>query len=435
MSLESNGKQQDQQSTDVNIDSPNGNNGGSNGVNVSFNAEQISLINNAETDYAQSNFSSCFANINSLQKSISSSQQQHTHNSTRISMNKALCELALGHYTEIDLFKKELQRICGQVKLNLDELENLDEAQYCSIFYNYSVVLFFKQQYTKCLNIVEKLYYQFTATINEQLSRQIEIIYAQVLLQISQPDKALLILKNAEKNLKSSTTMMMMTKKKNEEETTNSTLDHQNVELNDSLKHQRTIQILKTKCFLSLNQTEQAEKELKELTKTPSDYKESTLNNLKANLDYLNQNNSDCLRQLIENCTTSLTPLLNLKTNDDNDDDENKNILQTLTTAIQSNKTTIKLIDFNNSLNNNNGNDFLFLLMTSTHKLVKFIDKKNDSFNDNPISKINTITTNFFSNLALVHFSIRKFNLSLVYTQRAINENNKFIRQTSNNIY
>lgn len=78
------------------------------------------------------------------------------------------------------LFKRD------KVKLDLDKLESLDDANNAGLFFNYACYLYLTRDYWKCFKIVDKLYSQFRELLEPKLVRQVSILFADLLIHLRQ---------------------------------------------------------------------------------------------------------------------------------------------------------------------------------------------------------------------------------------------------------
>jgi hypothetical protein len=103
-------------------------------------------------------------------------------------MNKALCELALTHYKDIDNFEQELKNSCSQKKLDLKKLDTLDNSENCCLFYNYALLLYFNRKYSQCYKVINKIYNRFGEFLDDKLFREINFLYVRLLIHLKQVD-------------------------------------------------------------------------------------------------------------------------------------------------------------------------------------------------------------------------------------------------------
>jgi len=185
---------------------------------------------------------------------------------------------------------------------------------------------------------------------------------------------------------------------------------------------------------LLLNSCKLSDKELKHLINIGDSIKSHTASNFKAEFDFINENYSECLKNLGLEMKKTLTNIISAQKLA-----PNTNVLQQLNAIA----TTTNILNFNNNNNNvniiNNNNDFILYLLKTTQNLTNWLDSiqsNNDDDDDDdndmrnlndPLMQINSSTLIFYNNLALVHHSINKYGLSSLYFQRALNENTKFI--------
>ena len=132
------------------------------------------------------------------------------------------------------------------------------------------------------------------------------------------------------------------------------------------------------------------------------------MSSLKAQADYVNENYSDCLKQMAFEMKKTLTTQFSSQLLA-----SGGNLLQQL-----------NVIATTNTLNFNNNNDLVLYLLKTTQSLTNWLDSIPPSLTN---LQANTNTTIFFNNIALVHHSIQKHSLSSLYFQRALAANAKFI--------
>lgn len=169
-----------------------------------------------------------------------------------------------------------------------------------------------------------------------------------------------------------------------------------------------------------LNTTKLSDKELKQLASLGDSVKSQTICNFKTQTDYINENYSDCLKQLVFEMKKHLTTIFTAQQLT-----SSTNVLQQLNAIVTSNS-----LSFNNSNNINtinNNNELVLYLLKTTQNLTACLDSIQSKNTIEPLRQINANTTVFFNNLALVHHSLQKHSLSSLYFQKALNENTKFI--------
>lgn len=111
---------------------------------------------------------------------------------SKIAMNYALCELAASSFRNHEALKKELKRILKeQEALGSDSTEStqkthLDDLQLSFVNYNLAVLYFYNKEYGKSLKIIEDIYNSFNELIDEKLSRQITMLYVELLIETNQ---------------------------------------------------------------------------------------------------------------------------------------------------------------------------------------------------------------------------------------------------------
>lgn len=82
-----------------------------------------------------------------------------------------------------------------------------------------------------------------------------------------------------------------------------------------------------------------------------------------------------------------------------------------------------------NLVKHSNSSDLLFLnLLTNNQSLLSWLEKSNSL-----TTTTSSLTSIYLNNLALVHYSMHKFNLSCLYLQKSLNENLKFMQKLIEN--
>jgi hypothetical protein len=76
--------------------------------------------------------------------------------------------------------------IIFKINVNMKNLDSLNDSPYYILFYNYALLLYFKRQYDDAFKIVERLNNQYSDVVDESLSRQINFLYAELLIQLRQ---------------------------------------------------------------------------------------------------------------------------------------------------------------------------------------------------------------------------------------------------------
>lgn len=78
----------------------------------------------------------------------------------------------------------------------MTKLETLEDLQHSIIFYNYAIILYYNKQYSECFKIIDKLYYQFNELLDENLFREINFIFVDLLIQLRKVSFCILIFVN-----------------------------------------------------------------------------------------------------------------------------------------------------------------------------------------------------------------------------------------------
>lgn len=162
---------------------------------------QKELFVQAEENFTKKNYSACLDSLNSLKTSLhkhwtSEQKQQKLLIDSKISGNQALCELSLNSYKSQERFQADIQLI-----LNNQNDTSVNNTQLSTVYYNLAVLLYYDKEYGKALNILEGIYNSFHELSEDKLSRQIAILYAELLIETSEPFEALTVLNTLEKAL------------------------------------------------------------------------------------------------------------------------------------------------------------------------------------------------------------------------------------------
>lgn len=150
------------------------------------------------------------------------------------------------------------------------------------------------------------------------------------------------------------------------------------------------------------------DKELKSLTESSNS---KQIFNLKAQESYLLNDYSSCFKHLITN------------------------FINNFNSGNISLKKSLTDLALNETRQNSNsvGNDFFLNLLSISHSMVNSLDQQlqaeqeNSASTDSLMNSFHTIT--FLNNLALVHYSLRKYSLSTLYFKKSLSENLKLVKK------
>ena len=176
------------------------------------------------------------------------------------------------------------------------------------------------------------------------------------------------------------------------------------------------------------------DKELKTLQEYTTSLKIPPLNNLKSQESFLCGDYSSCFKHLIKNCINNLQTNLNQHQQQINTDTYNT-IIEKLSSMInEASLSKLKLVldsilsptaSSTSILIHNN--DYFINLLSANQNLLNFLDGAQKASPNSPLKFANIITTVYLNNLASVHFAIQKYNISSLYFQKTLAENNKFV--------
>jgi hypothetical protein len=165
------------------------------------------------------------------------------------------------------------------------------------------------------------------------------------------------------------------------------------------------------------------EKELKQLNET------AYINNLRAQECYLQKDYTQCLKHLIHYFLSALNAKLKDKQNEND-----KNLVEQLESSVNE-ENLVKLNQaVNSSLTSTNlasslltNNEYFLNLLSKNQSLIDWIESLLNQ-DDLSVSTINHIIAIYLNNLAMIHFSVQKYNLSSLYFQKSLDQNEKFIK-------
>ena len=172
---------------------------------------QKEWLQQAEENFSKKNYSECLDCLNNFKSSmpkhwLAEQKQQKLLVESKVAGNFALCELALNSYKDQKRFRSDMQRIITEQEsfnnqnTNDDKL-TVNNTHLSAVYYNLAVLLYFDKEYGKALNILEGIYNSFNELNDDKLSRQISILFAELLIATSQPFEALTVLNTVEKEL------------------------------------------------------------------------------------------------------------------------------------------------------------------------------------------------------------------------------------------
>ncbi|XP_075216340.1 CCR4-NOT transcription complex subunit 10 [Lycorma delicatula] len=149
-----------------------------------------SSISEQERDWAQSalaefnrgSYTSCVQYLTKLESARS--------HDTKVAHNKAVVEYYKNDLKKTDQFRKNMNVVCAQAHLNIEDLDALEDVEYCVIYYNQAVLLYHLKQYTSALKIMNKVF-TFIEPMEESLAHRVCLLLIELHLCTQQPEKAL----------------------------------------------------------------------------------------------------------------------------------------------------------------------------------------------------------------------------------------------------
>ncbi|CAF0738487.1 unnamed protein product [Brachionus calyciflorus] len=377
---------------------------GSSKSELNFNDHEKDWLVQAEDNYNKKKYDACLKCIQNLQQSFQKNYQAskiYTNLETKLSMNKSLCDLAISNFENLNEFKQDLNRICSQIKLDLSEPDTLEDLQHSFIFYNYSILLYYNKQYSSAFKIIDKLYYQFSELLDEKLFKEINFIFIDILIRLKKPLKALVLLQNYKNFNRRHSSSSLLSQKTSEEKN-----EEKNLEGESDISDSELISMFKLKCYFMVNSWKLFEKELKNHNNS------SSLQHYKALEFYLLNDYSACFKSLISGFKNKLK--------------SNPKLVQQFNELIN-NENKLDILGSNSITN-----DFCLKLVSICTNLTtslngQIIKPKTNEFHNHVMNTYSSIL--FLNNLALVHFSLKKYSLSTFYLKKSLSENLKFVEK------
>ncbi|XP_023227229.1 CCR4-NOT transcription complex subunit 10-B-like [Centruroides sculpturatus] len=79
-------------------------------------------------------------------------------NDLKVYHNKAVAEYYSSDFINTNDFQKILVDICNQARINIDNVETLEDVDHCILFFNQAIILFHLHQYHATITILDKLF-------------------------------------------------------------------------------------------------------------------------------------------------------------------------------------------------------------------------------------------------------------------------------------
>uniref|UniRef100_A0A8D8VMR5 CCR4-NOT transcription complex subunit 10 n=2 Tax=Cacopsylla melanoneura TaxID=428564 RepID=A0A8D8VMR5_9HEMI len=167
-------------------------------------------LSDQERDFAQlalnefnrGSFGSCLQYITKLE-SIRAKDVKVLH-------NKYVTEYFKSDLCKTDQFRKNMNVVCNQAKINMENLEQLEDVEHCIIYYNQAVLLYHLKHHSTALKIMNKVF-TFIEPMEESLAHRVCLLLVELHLCTCQPEKALSLISYIENQFVSTENATKMT--------------------------------------------------------------------------------------------------------------------------------------------------------------------------------------------------------------------------------
>ncbi|RZF43999.1 hypothetical protein LSTR_LSTR007271 [Laodelphax striatellus] len=159
--------------------------GGGSGGGGAISEQERDWAQTALADFNRGHFSACLQLLARLEAA-------RPHD-TKVLHNRAVVEYYKSDLRKTDHFKKNMNAVCAQAHINIDDLDSLEDVEHCVIYYNQAVVLYHLKQYSSALKIMNKVF-SFIEPMEESLAHRVCLLLIELHLCTQQPDKALALI-------------------------------------------------------------------------------------------------------------------------------------------------------------------------------------------------------------------------------------------------
>lgn len=262
-------------------------------ISVVTEAEKL-LARTSYQDFYHGKYIEC---VQSLLKLVNSRPSD-----PKVMHNKAVVEYYLSDFKRTDEFKKNLQHVCNQANVILEDIDSLDDVEHCVLYYNNAVLLYHLRQYHAALIIMDRVF-QFIEPLEDNLARKVCFLLLELYLCTYQPEKALGMINFIEAMLFESQSCDNGSKSQTSEkekdeaessmkEVTKEALHHHS----DNEPYRPKLQQQKARCYLMLRSLKGCKRELKNLMNSSGMVPATVY--LKANLEYMRGNHRKAIKVL-----------------------------------------------------------------------------------------------------------------------------------------
>lgn len=172
----------------------------SEGVNLSEQEKDFAQL--ALNEFNKGAYGSCLQNLLKLE-SLRAKDVKVMH-------NKFVTEYFKSDLCKTDQFRKNMNVVCNQAKMNMENLEQLEDVEHCIIYYNQAVLLYHLKHHSTALKIMNKVF-TFIEPMEESLAHRVCLLLIELHLCTCQPEKALSLISYIENQFVSTENATKMT--------------------------------------------------------------------------------------------------------------------------------------------------------------------------------------------------------------------------------
>ncbi|GFT71808.1 CCR4-NOT transcription complex subunit 10 [Nephila pilipes] len=218
----------------------------------------------------------------SLMKKLLSKRPQDS----KVYHNYCVVEFYLSNCKKSDQFNKKIAEVCKLARIDIQDLESLDDIDNCVVLYNQSVALYHFHQFHSAIYVLDKVF-QFIEPLEENLARNICFLLLECYLSVYQPKKALCLVGYIE--------TVLFADSKN---CYRSSQIDENNENGQSEAFKRKLQLYKAKCYAMMKTSKACKREIKNLMSSGSTVQNIPAFYLKSQLEYQRGNYRKALKLL-----------------------------------------------------------------------------------------------------------------------------------------
>ncbi|XP_021933283.1 CCR4-NOT transcription complex subunit 10 isoform X3 [Zootermopsis nevadensis] len=229
----------------------------------------------ALTEFNRNNYSSCLQHLVKLEAA--------RPQDTKVAHNKAIVEYYKSDLKKTDQFRKNMNFVCGQAHVNIEDVDSLEDVEHCVIYYNQAVLLYHLKQYSTALKIMHKIF-SFIEPMEESLAHCVCLLLLELQLCMHQPDKTLALVTYVENQFVVSTDSVISSEKEIK------SLEKEHKEMKpvtgDAATDTFRLKLLqyRARCYLMMHALKACKREIKNLITAGGPTLTSVL--LKGNLEY-----------------------------------------------------------------------------------------------------------------------------------------------------